>query len=180
MPTYITLLRGINVSGKNKIKMADLRRSLSGLGYTGLQTYIQSGNIVFDAEAQDTGAVETAIAQCIQEDFGYEVPVLALTAQELEEIAAQNPFSEEAEADGRRMLLTLLNAPPAAGTVEQLDAKEYGSERYVVQGRVVYLHCPEGYGRAKLNNNFLERKLQVPATTRNWKTVVKLLELAGR
>lgn len=179
MPTYIALLRGINVGGKNKIKMAELRQSLSGLGYTNLQTYIQSGNIVFEAEAEESAAIEAAIAQRIQADFGYEVPVLALPAQELEDIAAHNPFPAEAEADGRRMLVTLLQTPPAVEHIEQLKAQTYGSERYVVQDRAVYLYCPDGYGRAKLNNKFLERKLKVSATTRNWKTVRKLLELAG-
>jgi uncharacterized protein (DUF1697 family) len=178
MTTYIALLRGINVSGKYKIKMADLRAELSGLDYQNLQTYIQSGNIVFEAPEQTAHELEEAIAARIQEAFGYEVPVLVMPAQELAEIAAQQPFLAEAEEDGGKVLFTILQKGPDQERLDQLLEQDYGSERFVVNGRTVYLHCPNGYGRAKLNNNFLERKFGVPATTRNWKTVKRLLEIA--
>jgi len=177
--TYIALLRGINVSGQKKIKMAELRALLAGLGFERVQTYIQSGNIVLEAPARPAAELSAEIAGKIKAVYGFEVPVLALEAEELRAAAAANPFSEAAAADPRGVLLTFLAQSPDPERVEALRKQDFSPERFLLQGRCVYLHCPNGYGRARLNNNFLERQLQSPATTRNWKTVEELLRMAG-
>lgn len=179
MPTYIALLRGINVSGQKKIKMAELRQQLSAAGLKRVQTYIQSGNILFEHPAAPEGHLSAKIAGTIRAAYGFEVPVLVLTAAQLESIARANPLKAEAEADPRRTLVTFLEAVPEIDAVEALESARAASEQFRHIGKAIYLHCPDGYGRTKLNNNFIERKLKVPATTRNWKTVAQLLHMAA-
>ncbi len=177
MPTYLALLRGINISGQKKIKMAELRHELGALRFEQVRTYIQSGNIAFEAEAQPKKRLGKAIAGQIFAAFGHKVPVLILEREELQEAARCNPFLAEAEEAPAKVLLTFLSEPPAQECVAALREKNTGSERFEISGTTIYLYCPDGYGRARLNNNFLERQLKVSATTRNWKTVRKLLEL---
>lgn len=177
MPNYIALLRGINVSGQKKIKMADLRSQLSTLALDSIQTYIQSGNITFESPAAPEGHLAATIKGKILEVYGFEVPTLVISAEALREVAAANPFSEAAGSDPARMLVTFLKEAPEAAAAQAFTALSFPNEHFELAGKAVYLHCPNGYGRAKLNNNFIERKLKVPATTRNWKTVVKLLEM---
>lgn len=180
MPNYIALLRGINVSGQKKIKMADLRSHLSVLELNEVQTYIQSGNITFESPARPESHLASMIKGKIREAYGFEVPTLVIQAKELQHVAAANPFPEAAESDPARTLVTFLEAVPEAEAARAFTGLSFPDEHFELKGKAVYLHCPKGYGRAKLNNNFIERKLKVPATTRNWKTILKLLEMTGQ
>ncbi len=178
MPTYIAILRGINVSGKNKIKMAALREVLQQLNIENVRTYIQSGNIIFQKEATDHGDLEEMIHHTIFESFGLTVPVIIRTEKEWQETIAQNPFLEKGYDTGKQYFLFLKQSPEEE-YVEKLKVQDFGEDEWVVIGRALYFYCPGSYGKTKFSNNFFERKLKVGATTRNWKTVYKLMEMAA-
>ena len=157
--------------------MEDLRESLVHLNFHNLQTYIQSGNIVFGAEEKDTASLAEQIHEVIQKDFGFDVPVIVLSKDELQKVAGSNPFINKRDEDINRLYITFLAKKPEQEFIKKLSSKDLGTEEFVVDDRAVYIFCPTGYGRAKLNNNFIENKLKVTATTRNWKTVKKLLDM---
>ena len=178
MGTYVAMLRGINVSGRNKIKMPDLQALFVGLGHGDVTTYIQSGNVVFTSSAKGAPALESAITARIARDFGLDVGVVLRTKAELAKVIAANPYVRGG-ADLSKLHVTFLGAKPEAALVHALDGHTSPPDEFEVVGREVFLHCPGGYGNTKLNNAFWERKLKTSATTRNWNTVTKLLELAG-
>ena len=172
MQTYIALLRGINV-GNKQMKMADLKLLFEELGLADVVTYIQSGNVVFASESK-TGLTEK-ISKGIQKSFGFEVPVLVKTVSEIERILAACPFSEEKK---KASYFILLNEPPVKNMVEKVSQEAYPGEEFNITENCVYLFASKGYGVAKCNNNFFEKKLKVEATTRNYRTLAKLIELA--
>lgn len=179
MMRYIVLLRGINVSGKNSIKMKELAEVITTCGYSNIKTYIQSGNIILDADS-DAAQIADTIHTAIDQHFGFQVPVLARTVDEIQVIIDQYPWGDPATIDDpTRTLVTLLKDTPDPDRIAELDGFVKAPEKLEVIDNNVYLHCPNGYGRTKLNNNFLEKKLNQQATTRNWKTVAKLIELAA-
>jgi len=173
---YVSILRGINVSGQKKINMAELRQLLSGVGLEELETYIQSGNIVFKAD-QTHDKLEEVIRESIMGHFGFEVPTLVLTAAELGIIIQENPFQDK---DLTKLHVTFLSAHPNSQLIDSLAPSPNPLEEYLIKGKVIYVYCPDGYGRTKINNMFFERKLKTTATTRNWKTCIKLWEIARR
>lgn len=179
MNTYIALLRGINVSGQKKIKMAELREHLAELPYHNIQTYIQSGNILFGREEAEIGLIEKEIRSKIEEKYGFDVPIMVKTREDFEYVVSHHPFIHQRNEDPKFVHITFLEEKPDLEKVNALAAGEYTSEEYQIDGSFFYLFAPNGYGRAKLNNNFIERKLKVRATTRNWKTVNKLLEMVS-
>ena len=159
--------------------MADLRNHLQELPYSNIQTYIQSGNIVFQHEATSLSEIEKAISNKIAEKYGFEVPTLVLAAASLQTILVNCPFSPAKGQDIERIYFTLLAEEPAADRLAALAEFDYSPERYELLGKTIYFYAPNGYGRAKMNNNFFENQLKVHATTRNWKTVNMLVEMAG-
>jgi uncharacterized protein (DUF1697 family) len=176
--TYIAILRGINVSGQKMIKMEVLRMMMESLGFQEVSTYIQSGNVVFRAENASTTEVTEEITEKIQEEFGFHVPVIVLEAETLGHIIAGNPFATDPALDTGKMHVTFLASAPPAFEREAIEAKKQDGERIAFSELAVYLYCPNGYGNTKLSNDFLEKKLKVMATTRNWKTVCILMEMA--
>ena len=174
MKTYISILRGINVSGQKKIKMADLKLIYENLGFSNVQTYIQSGNIVFDYKETEAATLEQLIFNAIQKHYGFEVPNLILTPATIENALKNNPFK-----DIEMMYLTFLAELPAKENIEKLYTYSFKEEYYELIGKVIYFHCPNGAGRAKMSNNFFESKLKVMATSRNLNTTKKLLEMAS-
>jgi uncharacterized protein (DUF1697 family) len=173
MKTYIVLLRGINVSGKNKLPMADLRQILSRLGFQNLQTYIQSGNIILESTLEKEEICKK-IKDAILEKFGYDVPVIARTIPEWKKAIENYPFSKENE---KIVAFSFLNQ----NTKETvLEINNLGEDTYKIDKNVVYLYCSSGFGKTKLTNNNIEKKLNVTATTRNLRTTLKLLELANK
>ena len=174
MTTYIALLRGINVSGKNTIRMAELRDSMERMGFASTQTYLQSGNIVFRTGTTDEAKLAASIEARIGQDFGHVVSVLVLTAHDLERIASSNPLWPATGGEESHFHCTFLfeAVQPERFRALQLPATE--GERAVLVGQAVLLHCPHGYGKTKLNNSYFERALGVAATTRNWRTVLAL------
>jgi uncharacterized protein (DUF1697 family) len=179
MTTFVALLRAVNVSGQNKVPMAELRRALGGLGLTGVETYLQSGNVVFDADGDAAAEQAPAIHGLIARELGHDVRVLVLTAAELAHIAAANPFLAGA-ADEKYLHVTFLCAPADADGFAGRELPAQAGERAERAGSVIYLDLPHGYGRTKLNNAYFERVLKTPATTRNWRTVLALAEMSAR
>lgn len=173
MKTYISILRGINVSGQKKIKMADLKKLYEDLGFKNIQSYIQSGNVVFEFQETASKKLEEMIFNKIKEHYHFDVPNLVLTPLEIEEVLNKNPFSQH-----EKMYFTFLSDLPSTERIEQLKHLDYSPEEYVIIDKTAYFYSPNGYGKAKMNNNFFESKLKVTATTRNFNTVKKLLEMA--
>ncbi len=179
MKRFVALLRAVNVSGQNKLPMAELRRALGELGLTGVETYLQSGNVVFDADDDDAAEHAAAIHGLIEREFDHDVRVLVLTAAELAHIATGNPFVAGG-AEEESLHVTFLLAPAHADGFAGRELPAQEGERAERAGTVIYLYLPDGYGRTKLNNPFFERALKTPATTRNWRTVRALADMSAR
>lgn len=177
MNTYIAILRGINVSGAKTIKMEALRLTFQKQGFENVTTYIQSGNVVFSTTA--TSQLTAQIAESIKTDFGFEVPVIVLSCEELKTIIGNNPLNDGTRDPGF-FHITFLAEKPAAFNFSEIEAKKQGEEEIVISEKAVYLFCPHGYGKTKLTNTFLESKLKVAATTRNWKTCGELLRMTAQ
>ena len=177
MGRYVAMLRAVNVGGK-QIKMTALAALFSDLGYRDVVTYIQSGNVVFTSPSRSADALARAIEARITRELRMEVRVLLRSRAELERVQQANPFLR-AGADPAKLHVTFLATKPAAALVRAAGELGFGADEFRVVGREAYLHCPNGYGRTKVNNTFFEKKLQTVATTRNWNTVNKLLELAS-
>jgi uncharacterized protein (DUF1697 family) len=180
MPTFVALLRGINVSGQKRIAMADLRKTCEAVGLTDVRTYLQSGNLVFGASQSDPRKLSAAVRDRIAKDFGHDVNVLVLLARELARVAKANPLWPGSNGDGALFHATFLFEPVSADRFRNLPLPARSGEQATLVGQVIFLHCPHGYGRTKLNNAYFEKVLGVPATTRNWRTVMALQELCGQ
>jgi uncharacterized protein (DUF1697 family) len=178
MNTYICILRGINVSGQKIVKMDELKNLFQKLGFNAVQTYIQSGNVVFQSEQSNQKELEVLIANRVMEVFGFDVPVLVKSNKELQSIFEHNPFLKNGVTDITKLHVTFLSAIPDAALVKQLAEFDFGTDDYVIDNSAIYIHCPEnGYGKTKLSNQFLESKLKLSATTRNWKTITQLIAM---
>lgn len=179
MPKFIAILRGINVGGKRKILMADLRLLFQGLGFTNIHTYIQSGNVIFDTDGKEENhKVADKIEKQILEHFGFDVPVIVRTAKEIKQTVSANPFLKEGAAI-ERLYLTFLKKDPAPENIETIKTFNYPPDRFKIQANNVYGFCSGKFSDTKYTNNFFEQKLKTAATTRNWKTVLKLLEMTS-
>jgi uncharacterized protein (DUF1697 family) len=174
---YIALLRGINVGGKNKIKMIDLKAMFESLSFKNVKTYIQSGNIIFDYDATDTMKLTNKIQEKISETFGFLVKTIIRSAEDFRNIANNNPFIKEPNIDLDKLYVTLMLEEPEQNTVLILDMKKEENEDFLIISKEIYLYCPNGYGETKLNNAMFEKKLNVSSTTRNWKTINNILGL---
>lgn len=176
---YISILRGINVGGNRKILMKDLKVLFEKMGLSKVETYIQSGNVVFESDQKlSTADLEVKIQQAISETFGFDVPVIVRTVDEWAKSIGNNPFWKEKEADIDRLHLTCLKDVPSPELLEKIKMFQFLPDRYEIIGKDVFIFCAAGYGTSKLTNPFFESKLKVKATTRNWKTVMKLNELS--
>ncbi|MDF0727147.1 DUF1697 domain-containing protein [Cytobacillus sp. S13-E01] len=181
MTIYIALLRGINVGGSNRIKMSELRQALETIGLDRVQTYIQSGNILFESE-KGVETLQNQIKHEIEKTFGFSVEVVMRTAEELERIIENCPFSEEAisEAEslseGESLYVSMLQDPPLEEGLNKLSAYKTENEEYRIEGKEVYLLFRQSIRNSKLANNL--KKIGVPSTVRNWKTINKLSTMA--
>lgn len=172
VPTYVALIRGINVGGKNSLPMAELRAATEAAGYTDVRTYIQSGNMLLSSPKEVKGA---RLASLISARFDLDVAVMVRSAAELAAALAANPFPD---ADTDTLHIGFMNRAPAAAAAAAVDGERFLPERFALAGRELYLHLPAGLGRAKLPV-FLGRALKEPTTIRNWRTLRTLVEMAG-
>jgi uncharacterized protein (DUF1697 family) len=174
--TMVAMLRGVNVSGRNRLSMDDLRGLVEAAGGRDVRTYIQSGNAVFGSR-RSTAALAGSLEKALEGVLGNRVPVLVRTGDELERVVHANPFVPAGEDPGV-LHVTFLGTVPDPGAVASALTRPAGDDGFQVVGRQVYLRCPGGYGNTKLTNTFFEKALGSEATTRNWRTVTKLVELA--
>jgi uncharacterized protein (DUF1697 family) len=179
--TYITLLRGINVSGHKTILMDDLKVIFEKMDFEEVKTYIQSGNIVFKTRESFTDAeLVQRIQQSISACYNFYVPVVIRSREELEKILADNPFLKEKDINPDGLHVTFLSDSPRQSDREAISKYDFSPDRFCLVRNEAYLYCPQGYGNTKISNLFFENRLKVNATTRNWKTVIKLVELASK
>ncbi len=171
----IALLRGINVSGRKTVNMTDLQMAFLGLGFDNVRTYGQSGNVIFDCGRAATVKLTARVEEKLRKSLGFSINVIVRTHQELERIIDNNPLVGRAGIAQDKLHVTFLLDTPDASVASKLDIKPDGDEKFVVFGKEVYLYCPNGYARTKLNNAAFETKLNTVATTRNWKTVNKIV-----
>jgi len=174
--TFVALLRGINVGGKKKIAMAELRSLFSSLGFEDVVTYIQSGNAVFRSTDSDPDRVSAAIERKIAATLGIDLAVLLRTPAELEETAERNPYL--ARTGHSKLHVVFLDRAPAVTAAAELDPGRSPPDEFTLSGREIYLHLPNGAGRTKLTIDYFERRLGLRATARNWNTLLKLLALS--
>ncbi len=175
--TYVALLRGINVAGRNKLSKQDLAALFTEVGCANVRTYIQSGNVVFSAAPKVAKRLSPLIAQRIANRFGHRVPVVLRTAHELDQVAQSNPFLKtRARTDG--LHVAFLADQPNPRNVAALHRKRSPLDSFMVRGREIFLHLPNGVARTKLTNDYFDSTLATTSTLRNWSTVLKLCELA--
>jgi len=179
--TYIALLRGINVTGHKTILMEDLKALLDKMDFDDVKTYIQSGNIVFKTGDTFTDAELTQrIQQSITSRYNFYVPVFLRTREEMMRIVKDNPFLKERDNNPDWLYVTFLSENPRQSDRDAISKYDFSPERFLVVRNEVYLYCPQGYGNSKISNLFFENRLKLSATTRNWKTVIKLVDLASK
>lgn len=179
MDTFISILRGINVSGQKKMVMTGLKTLYQNLGFKDVVTYIQSGNVIFKTEKNTTNSeLASKIEQAIFTTYNFNVPVITRSAKELADIISANPFLKNKEINPEKLHVTFLSGFPKQANYESTNDLDYLPDRFIIIGKEVFLYCPDSYGETKLSNKFFENKLTVSATTRNWKTVNKLFEIA--
>ena len=180
METWIALLRGINVSGHRPVGMQRLRHSFNEMGFMGVNTYLQSGNVVFQqADTSSRNTLAQRIEKQLLRDFGFEIVVILRRSAEMRRILGGNPFVREKGVESSALYVTFLSSLPGKPGLEALDSLRSLGDRFHITGREIYLCCPDGYGRSKLSNSVLERRLGVGATTRNWRTTSALAEMAA-
>lgn len=176
MTVYIALLRGINVSGQKLIKMVELKRMFEEMGFGKVPTYIQSGNVLFESEKK-ADVLRPQIEQRIEAVFGFQVTVAIRTLEEMERIVQHCPFPEKDLLEGEQLYISLLAETPDQKGIDRLLACSSEVDDYRIVGSEVHILLRQSIRKSMFNNNFLERKLGVPATTRNWQTTKKLVEL---
>ena len=180
MRAIISILRGINVSGQKKILMADLKTLYENLGFKNVTTYIQSGNVIFtSAKKLSNTELAAVIEKAIKKQYGFDVPVITKTVDEWNKIIAANPFVKKKGIDLDRLYVTFLSQPPEEENIKKAESFAYPPDEFIITDLAIYMYVPVSYGNSKLSNNFFETKLKVTATTRNWKTVLTLAELAN-
>lgn len=178
MARSIALLRAVNVGGR-KLPMAELRALCAELGWEEVETYIQSGNLVFRAKGRPE-ALEAQLGKAIKARFGLDVPVIVRTAGQWADLAAANPFPDAALDEPNRLQLLVSKRPPKAEAAATLMERARGGERVEATGGALWFHFPEGIGTSKLTPALIDKACGSPSTGRNWRTVVKLREMSER
>ena len=178
MPTYVALLRGINLGAKRRVAMADLRTLLEGLGYDDVRTHLQSGNAVFRTGTRSAAAVKKELEAALDEALGFDVDVVVRSAAQLRKVVVANPFDGVAD-DGARYLVTFLDRAPGKRWLADVDLADYEPEQVAVRGSEVYLWLPKGVHASRLARVVGDTKQHGTATSRNWNVVTKLAEMAA-
>lgn len=178
MPVYISMLRGVNVGGHNKIKMEELRSLYESLGLSSVRTHIQSGNIVFKARERSEDQLTKRICAGIEKRFGFLPATVLRTVPELRKVIAKNPFADRKGIDPSKLLVTFLLSAPQPAERQKLLALKIEPEELLLDGRELFVYFPNGIARPKFSWSSVEKILRVSGTARNWNTVQKLLQMA--
>jgi uncharacterized protein (DUF1697 family) len=174
------MLRGINMTGHNTIKMTGLADLFRQFGYIDAETYIQSGNIVFTCHNGNIADVSSEIRKAILSEFNLNIAVITRTSDEMKKIISANPFLEEPGFDPSKMAVLFLELKPSDEQVLKVAGIDYPPDKFHINGSEIYVYCPNGFGKTKLYTNFFEAKMKVTGTARNWRTVNKLFEMAAK
>ena len=178
MPVIISMLRGVNVVGRNRIKMDALRALYESLGLRDPKTYIQSGNVVFRTRRCDLVALARRIEDAIEREFSFRPALILRTIPELREVVARNPFAARRDIEPSRLLVTFLAGVPAAEACAKVLSLKTEPEELRLSGREMYIYFPNGQGRSKISWVAIEKMLKTSGTGRNWNSVTRLLEMA--
>src|SRR5689334_2000366 len=178
MPIYVGLVRAVNLAGKNKLSMSDLRELMAGLGMPDARTLLQSGNVVFRSDLRSPAKVEEILEEAVAQRLGLKTDFFVRTAQEMNTVVADNPFPREAKQDPGHLVVGFLKDAPERAAVSALQKAIVGREVVRAVGRHTYVVYPDGIGRSKLTSALVEKKLGTRGTGRNWNTVLKLQALA--
>lgn len=179
MNAFISMLRGINVGGQKKIRMAELANLYESLGLVSVKTYVQSGNVVFKSTKSNVSALANLIEGQIKRLLGYSVSVFIRETNDFQRIIAGNLFLNKRKEDPAKLHVTFLYRPPSEAKLGSLGIPNNKGDEFFVGSQEIYIFCPNGYARTKFSNTFFEKKLEVPATTRNWNTVTTLYKMAN-
>ena len=177
MKKHLALLRGINVSGHNMIKMEALKNMLENMGYSDVETYIQSGNVFVTTDEESGSAVGFAIKQEIYKVFGHDVPVIVVTKNDLELCFKNNPFLKEKEVDTKKLYVAFISKELPSSAINELKISQFKPDEAVIDGNRIFIKYDIGAGKTRLDQKYIEKKLNVVATMRNWNSVTKLLEM---
>lgn len=179
MQTCVSLLRGVNVSGHNSIKMTELIALFRKLGFGDAESYIQSGNVVFNIpEIQSPQSFTTLIEEAILKTFNYDIQVIVRTLNELRETISVDLFKDEDGFDEDKLSVIFLKEYPGQEQIEKVKSIDYPPDKFKIIGKEIFIYCPHGFGKTKLYTSFFEKKMKVTGTARNWKTINKLFEIA--
>jgi uncharacterized protein (DUF1697 family) len=176
MTRFVALLRGINVGGNTKVPMAELRSLCEKIGWTGVATYIQSGNVIFSASGSASDQ-ERKVESAIEDGFGFPVTVLVRSGPDWSALVASNPFEEAARLEPNRLMLCPSKQPPNPDSEQALQARARDGEQVRLVGQALWIHYPEGFGTSKLSPSLINRLVGSPVTARNWRTAVTLQQM---
>ena len=179
MPVYLALLRGINVSGRNIIKMEDLRMRMEATGYSNVKTFIQSGNVIFSSKEKKSGKIGKDMEAILKQEYGFDITVFIIMHEELEK-ANNNPFRQgrvKEEPGFKKLYVTFMSEVPAIENIEKLRQASIGEDEIAFAGSTLYFKLFSRASDSKLSNSLIESKLKLRATTRNWNTTLKLLAI---
>jgi uncharacterized protein (DUF1697 family) len=177
MTTHLALLRGINVSGYSMIKMEALKTTLEAIGFQNVQTYIQSGNVFVDTEEENPAAVGFKIKQEIFKAFGHEVPVVVISSADLEACFKNNPFLKEKDIDTKKLYVAFISTTLQSTSMNDLRISQFKPDEASIDGSRIFIKYAVGAGKTRFDQKYIEKKLNVIATIRNWNTVTQLLKM---
>lgn len=177
MKTHLALLRGINVSGHNMIKMEVLKALLENMGYQNVRTYIQSGNVFIDSEEEHGASVGFAIKQEIFKQLGLDVPIVVVSKEDLEKCFSNNQFLKEKDCDTKKLYVAFISKELNSSAINDLKISQFKPDEAAIDSSRIYVKYAVGAGKTRLDQKYIEKKLNVIATMRNWNTVTKLLEM---
>lgn len=177
MIKHLALLRGINVSGHNMIKMDALKTTLEAVGFTNVETYIQSGNVFVETEEESAFGVGFKIKQEIFKTFGHDVPTIVIGKNDLELCFKNNPFFKQKDVDTKKLYVAFISKELSSSAINELKISQFKPDEAVIDGNKIFIKYDVGAGKTRLDQKYIEKKLNVTATIRNWNTVTKLLEM---
>ncbi|CAM4095187.1 DUF1697 domain-containing protein [Flavobacterium antarcticum] len=177
MQTHLILLRGVNVSGHNMMKMDALQSMLESVGFQNVQTYIQSGNVFVDSEEESAASVGFKIKHEIFKAFGHEVPVVVVSKEDLEKCLKTNPFLKEKDVDTKKLYVAFLSNTLRTESVNDLKISQFKPDEAIIDGNKIFIKYAVGAGKTRLDQKYIEKKLNLIATIRNWNTVTQLLKM---
>jgi uncharacterized protein (DUF1697 family) len=178
MQTYISFLRGVNMTGHNSIKMTELSAAFFSMGFADAETYIQSGNVIFSDPGKSLPCIGEQIEKTILERFGYTIPSMIRTKKELTDLFSANPFAGEPNFDPSKQAVIFLHDEPSDAQIKKVAHIDYPPDKFMIIGKEIFIYCPNGFGRTKIYTNFFENKMGVIGTARNWKTITTILNIA--